>query len=73
MNPIQPQIGQNWHDKKIDGICTQRTLYSLSVLFFGLFNLHNVHITECTYFTGLTKTSSQMYKIQEHKDSLDLS
>ena len=47
--PVMPYIGQNWHDVKIDGICTQCTLYSSSVLIFCCFYLYNGHIKECTF------------------------
>ena len=47
--PVLPQIGQKWHDVKIEGMCTQCTLYSLSVLTFCCFYPYNVHIKECTF------------------------
>ena len=31
------KIGQNWHDVKLGGMCTQCTLYSSSVLIFCCF------------------------------------
>ena len=47
--PVLPQIDQNWHDVKIDRMCTQCMLYSSSVLNFCCFYFNKVHKKECTF------------------------
>ena len=59
-------------------MCTQCTLYSLSVLFFCCFYLHNVQIKEMcfcfirqNYPTGIPKKDLPNIKIQEQTASLN--
>ena len=49
---VLPQIGPNWHDVKIYGMCTQCMLYTVQLIctIFCLFiNLYNAYIKVCTF------------------------
>ena len=75
--PVLPYIGQNWHDVKIDGMCTPCTLYSLSVLIFYvliciIFKKKEMYFCFIwqNYPTGIPKKHLPNIKIQEQTASL---